>query len=103
VKTFLQATRINESKEANEAIKNLKRLHRLEMEIQDIQTNVIELYDKAKRHEEGSKERNAIEKRIKKFMEDKIEITKEMEYERRVLLNSLNSIDTKGDLDEFFD
>jgi hypothetical protein len=36
-------------------------------------------------------------------MEDKIEITKEMEYERRVLLNSLNSIDTKGDLDEFFD
>lgn len=103
MKTFLEVAQINESKESNEALKNLKSLHRLEMEIQDIQTNVIELYDKAGRHKVGSKERNTIEKKIQKFLEDMTEIKKEMDYEKRVLMRSLNSIDTEGDLDKFFE
>ena len=94
---------MNESKESDEALKNLSRVHKLELEIQDIQRNVIGLYDKLEKHEIGSKERSSIEQKIQRFLRDRDEIVKDMEYEKRVLVRSLNSIDTKGDLDKFFE
>jgi len=103
VKTFLQAKGINESKEGHKALKDLNKVHKLELEIQDIQREVIELFDKAGKHELGSKERNSIEKRISKFLDERKEIIKEMEYEKRNLRRSLSYIDTEGDLDSFFE
>jgi thiamine kinase-like enzyme len=103
VKTFLETKGINESKEGYQALKDLNKVHKLELEIQDIQREVIELFDKAGKHELGSKERNEIEKRISKFLDERKEIIKEMEYEKRNLRRSLSHIDTEGDLDSFFE
>lgn len=103
MKTFLEIKNINESKEGYQAIKELTKVHKLELEIQDIQRKVIELFDKAGKHEVGSKERTKIEKTVEKFLEERNEILKEMEYEKRGLRRALNSIDTEGDLDRFFE
>jgi hypothetical protein len=103
VKTFLEISAINESKAGSEVMKNLTTVHKLELEIQDIQRNVVELYDKAGKYKFDSKERNKIEEKIKKFLEEKQEIEKEMEYERRILIKSLSYIDGDGELNKFFE
>jgi hypothetical protein len=94
---------INESNEGYKALKELNKVHKLELEIQEIQRNVIDLFDRAGKHESGSKERGMIEKKIDDFLEKRDEIMKEMEYEKRNLRRILNSIDTEGDLDKFFE
>jgi hypothetical protein len=103
VKTFLESTPINESREGMEAMKVLNRVHKLELEIQDIQRSVVELFDKAGKYQIGSKERTKIESRVQKFMEERDEILKEMEYEKMNLRRALTLVDTEGDLDKFFE
>ncbi len=103
MKTFLESTPINESREGMEAMKVLNRVHKLELEIQDIQRSVVELFDKAGKYQIGSKERTKIESRVQKFMEERDEILKEMEYEKMNLRRALTLVDTEGDLDKFFE
>ena len=103
MKTFLEAKSINESNEGYKALKELNKVHKLELELQEIQRTVIELFDKAGKHELGSKERKKIEQKVESFLKEKDEILKEMDYEKRNLRRALNSIDTEGDLDRFFE
>lgn len=103
MKTFLEAKSINESNEGYKALKELNKVHKLELELQEIQRGVIELFDKAGKYEIGSKERTQIEKRVEGFLKERDEILKEMDYEKRNLRRALNSIDTEGDLDRFFE
>jgi septal ring factor EnvC (AmiA/AmiB activator) len=103
VKTFLEINAINESKEGYQALKELNKVHKLELELQEIQRDVIELFDKAGKYKIDSKERKQAEEKIAKFLKEKDEIIKEMDYEKRNLRRALNSIDTEGDLDRFFE
>lgn len=95
---------INESKEGYKVLKDLNRIHKLELEIQDIQRTVIELLDRLRNHKIGSKEREDIEKRISKFLEEKDEMSDEIGYEMRIFRQSVASIDTERELeiDKFF-
>lgn len=104
MKTFLQIKSINESKEGYQALKDLNRLHKLELEIQDIQRTVVELLDKAKKYKIGSKEREKLEERMFKFIEEKKSIQEEIDYEIRIFKRSIALIDTDGHLDveDFF-
>lgn len=100
MKTFLQ---INESKEASQVMKNLTAVHKLELEIQDIQINVVELYDRLAKYELNDKERSKIQDKINRFLKEKQDIDKEMEYERRQLMKSIAYIDHDGELNKFFE
>lgn len=103
MKTFLETKSINESNEGYKALKELNKVHKLELELQEIQRSVIELFDKAGKHEIESKERKQIEQKVEKLLKERDEIVKEMDYEKRNLRRALNSIDTEGDLDRFFE
>lgn len=84
-------------------MKNLNAVHKLELEIQDIQRNVVELYDRMAKYELDSKERNKIQEKIKRFLQEKQDIDREMEYERRLLGKSLAYINDDGELNKFFE
>lgn len=94
---------MNESKEASQVMKGLTTVHKLELEIQDIQMNVVELYDRLAKYELNDKERSKIERKIEGFLKEKQDIDKEMQYERRQLMKSIAYIDNDGQLNKFFE
>lgn len=103
MKTFFDIRRINESKEADNALKELTKVHKLELELQQLQISAIELFDKIKKYDVSSKEYKKIRTKIEKMLEERKEILEEFEYEKRNLRDALNYIDTEGELDKFFE
>lgn len=103
MKTFLQTYAINESNGKGQVIKNLTAVHKLELELQDIQKNVVDLYDRMAKYELDTKERNKIQEKITRFLREKEDIDKEMEYEMRMLMKSLTYIDEDGEINKFFE
>lgn len=84
-------------------MKNLTAVHKLELEIQDIQINVVELYDRLAKYELNDKERNKIQDKINRFLKEKQDIDKEIGYEKRQLMKSIAYIDHDGELNKFFE
>jgi len=103
LKTFFQIVSINESKEGSKVIKDFNKIQKLELELQDIKRTAIEIFDKARKYEIGSKERIKMEQRVAKLLQKKDEILKDMEFERLNLKRSLAYIDLDGQLDNFFE
>jgi len=103
LKTFFQIVPINESKEGSKVMKDFNKVQKLELELQDIKRTAIEIFDKARKYEIGSKERIKMEQRVAKLLQKKDEILKDMEFERLNLKRSLAYIDLDGQLDNFFE
>lgn len=103
VKTFFQIMAINESKEGSQAMKDLNKVQKLELELQDIQRNVIEIFDNMRKYEFKSKEREKMYKKVYKFIEKRGEILSDLEREKLNLQRSLASIDSDGEINQFFE
>lgn len=103
LKTFFEITSINESKGGSGAIKDLNKLQKLELELQDIKRNAIEIFARATKYELGTKERNKIEQKVDKLLQQKDEVLKDIEFEKLNLRRSLNYLDSDGRLDSFFE
>lgn len=94
---------INESKEGSQAMKDLNKVQKLELELQDIQRNVIEIFDNIRKYEFKSKEREKMYKKVYKFIEKREEILSDLEREKLNLQRSLASIDSDGEINQFFE
>lgn len=91
---------INESSDELNAC--LKKVHKLGLEIQSIQKDVIQLYDAKLEAVPFSKAWNKIDTRLNSLLKTKEEIVKELDRETRKLEKLVTVLDPKGQIQNFF-
>lgn len=80
----------------------LKKVHKLGLEIQSIQKDVIQLYDAKLESVPFSKAWNKIDTRLRSLLNTKEEIVKELDRETRRLEKLVTVLDPKGQIQNFF-
>lgn len=105
METFFEFTgrnprKINESSDELNAC--LKKVHKLGLEIQSIQKDVVSLYDRKASMKPFSKEWKKTENMIGSMLKTKNEIVKELDFETRKLERLVSILDPKGEIQDFF-
>lgn len=99
---FLESTRLLESSNFKRAEKMLNKMHKMQLEIQDLQRVLLDLYYKLGREGISFKEKMKIEENIQKIIDKKKEIESELQSEKMHLERSLISLDHDDDIEQFF-
>lgn len=105
MKTFvdiLESNKLFESSSFREAEKTLTKIHKFQLEIQDLQTILLDLYHKSGKEEMASKEKNKVEANIQKIFQKKKEIEEDLQKEKMQLQRSLVTLDEYSDVENFF-
>jgi hypothetical protein len=105
MKTFvdlLESHALFESSSFKEAEKTLNKMHKFQLEIQDLQRVLLDLYGKLGRENITSKELEKVEKSIQNILEKKKEIESEVQEEKMKLQRSLITLDHYDDVEQFF-
>lgn len=105
MKTFadlLESNKLFESSSFKDAEKILTKIHKFQLEIQDLQTILLDLYHKSGQVEVASKEKTKLEANIQKIFQKKKEIEEDLQKEKMQLQRSLVILDEYSDVEDFF-
>ena len=81
---------------------SLKKVHKLGLELQNIQKDVIDLYEDRKKIDPKSKTLKKLEAKINSLLKTKVNIEKEMDRETRKLERLISQLDPQGKIQKFF-
>ena len=105
MKTFtdlLGSERLFESSNYKNAEKTLGKMHKVQLEIQDLQRVILDLYYKVGKDETSYKERIKLEENVEKLIQKKKDFEEELQSEKMTLQRLLIALDHYDDIEKFF-
>lgn len=91
---------LNES--STELSSSLKRVHKLGLELQNIQRDVVELFEERKKIDPKSKLLKKLDRKINSMLKTKTEVEKQIDRETRNLERLITQLDPQGKIQKFF-